>query len=59
MFAVCVYFRITQLTGYEPQELIEKTLYHFIHANDVLYMRRAHQTRTILHTYCKGAYRAT
>jgi len=38
--------RVSQLTGYEPQELIEKTLYHYIHACDILHMRHAHQTRT-------------
>ena len=32
------------LTGYEPQDLIEKTLYHYIHGNDVENMRLAHQT---------------
>ena len=33
------------LTGYEPQDLIEKTLYHYIHACDILHMRFAHHTR--------------
>ncbi|CRL04843.1 CLUMA_CG017896, isoform A [Clunio marinus] len=35
--------RVSQLTGYEPQDLIEKTLYQYIHASDVLPMRYAHQ----------------
>ena len=37
-------FRVAQLTGYEPQDLIEKTLYHYIHACDILHMRYAHHT---------------
>lgn len=37
--------RVCSLTGYEPQDLIEKTLYHYIHGNDVDNMRLAHQTR--------------
>ncbi|KAL4232936.1 putative secreted beta-glucosidase sim1 [Mactra antiquata] len=36
--------RVAQLTGYEPQELIEKTLYHHIHVCDIMNMRFAHQT---------------
>ncbi|XP_064629736.1 single-minded homolog 2-like isoform X2 [Lineus longissimus] len=36
--------RVGQLTGYEPQDLIEKTLYHYIHACDILHMRYAHHT---------------
>ncbi|CAH0599446.1 unnamed protein product [Chrysodeixis includens] len=31
--------RVASLTGYEPQDLIEKTLYHYIHGTDVLHMR--------------------
>ncbi|ELU00285.1 hypothetical protein CAPTEDRAFT_165634, partial [Capitella teleta] len=34
--------RVAQLTGYEPQDLIEKTLYHYIHACDILHMRYSH-----------------
>ena len=26
--------RVTELTGYEPQDLIEKTLYHHVHGCD-------------------------
>ncbi|CAE1176090.1 SIM [Acanthosepion pharaonis] len=37
--------RVAQLTGYEPQDLIEKTLYHYIHACDILHMRYSHHTR--------------
>ncbi|XP_037954940.1 protein single-minded-like [Teleopsis dalmanni] len=35
--------RVSQLTGYEPQDLIEKTLYQYIHVSDILYMRCSHQ----------------
>ncbi|XP_049821135.1 single-minded homolog 1 isoform X2 [Aethina tumida] len=34
--------RVAQLTGYEPQDLIEKTLYHHIHGSDIFAMRLAH-----------------
>ena len=44
----CYHFRVAQLTGYEPQDLIEKTLYHYIHACDILHMRYAHHTRMYL-----------
>ena len=37
--------RVFQLTGYEPQDLIEKTLYQHIHAQDLPNIRLAHQTR--------------
>ncbi|CAH2987599.1 unnamed protein product [Chilo suppressalis] len=36
--------RVATLTGYEPQDLIEKTLYHYIHGTDVLHMRYSHCT---------------
>nr|XP_037875813.1 single-minded homolog 1 isoform X2 [Bombyx mori] len=36
--------RVAALTGYEPQDLIEKTLYNFIHGTDVLHMRYSHCT---------------
>ncbi|XP_058816899.1 protein single-minded isoform X2 [Topomyia yanbarensis] len=35
--------KVSQLTGYEPQDLIEKTLYQYIHASDILHMRYSHQ----------------
>ncbi|XP_044262014.1 single-minded homolog 1 isoform X3 [Tribolium madens] len=41
--------RVAQLTGYEPQDLIEKTLYHYIHGSDILPMRFAHHQ-----LLCKG-----
>ncbi|CAH0383978.1 unnamed protein product [Bemisia tabaci] len=41
--------RVTQLTGYEPQDLIEKTLYHYIHGSDMMHMRYSHHT-----LLCKG-----
>ncbi|NWI83412.1 SIM2 protein, partial [Dryoscopus gambensis] len=34
--------RVTELTGYEPQDLIEKTLYHHVHGCDVFHLRYAH-----------------
>ncbi|XP_050535387.1 single-minded homolog 2 isoform X2 [Daktulosphaira vitifoliae] len=36
--------RVSQLTGYEPQDLIEKTLYHYIHGCDIMHMRFSHHT---------------
>ncbi|XP_073987454.1 single-minded homolog 1-like isoform X3 [Rhodnius prolixus] len=36
--------RVAQLTGYEPQDLIEKTLYHYIHTSDMMHMRYSHNT---------------
>ncbi|KAH9425539.1 putative secreted beta-glucosidase sim1, partial [Dermatophagoides pteronyssinus] len=32
--------KVSQLTGYEPQDLIEKTLYHYIHGSDLEMMRQ-------------------
>jgi len=32
-------------TGYEPQDLIEKTLYHHVHGCDVFHLRYAHHLR--------------
>ncbi|XP_011809383.1 PREDICTED: single-minded homolog 2 [Colobus angolensis palliatus] len=34
--------RVTEVTGYEPQDLIEKTLYHHVHGCDVFHLRYAH-----------------
>ncbi|XP_026111537.1 single-minded homolog 2-like [Carassius auratus] len=34
--------RVAELTGYEPQDLIEKTLYHHVHGCDVFHLRHAH-----------------
>ncbi|KAK2828946.1 hypothetical protein Q5P01_019980 [Channa striata] len=34
--------RVAELTGYEPQDLIEKTLYHYVHTCDVFHLRYAH-----------------
>ncbi|XP_035209914.1 uncharacterized protein LOC118184362 isoform X2 [Stegodyphus dumicola] len=36
--------RVTNLTGYQPQDLIEKTLYHYIHGTDCIQMRYSHDT---------------
>ena len=40
--------RVSALTGYEPQDLIEKTLYQYIHASDMVPMRLTHLTRKYL-----------
>ena len=37
--------RVAELTGYEPQDLIEKTLYHHVHGCDVFHLRYAHHLR--------------
>ncbi|XP_055046657.2 SIM bHLH transcription factor 1b isoform X2 [Misgurnus anguillicaudatus] len=34
--------RVSELTGYEPQDLIEKTLYHHVHSCDMFHLRCAH-----------------
>ncbi|XP_066507750.1 single-minded homolog 2 [Hoplias malabaricus] len=34
--------RVAELTGYEPQDLIEKTLYQHVHGCDVFHLRYAH-----------------
>lgn len=39
---LCAGARVAELTGYEPQDLIEKTLYHHVHACDVFPLRYAH-----------------
>lgn len=39
---VCVLPRVAELTGYEPQDLIEKTLYHHVHSCDSFHLRCAH-----------------
>ncbi|KAK3096890.1 hypothetical protein FSP39_004473 [Pinctada imbricata] len=35
---------VSQLIGYDPQHLIERTLYQYIHACDILHMRLSHHT---------------
>ncbi|XP_019896574.1 single-minded homolog 1-A [Esox lucius] len=34
--------RVAELTGYEPQDLIEKTIYHHVHSCDTFHLRCAH-----------------
>ncbi|XP_026066146.1 single-minded homolog 1-like [Carassius auratus] len=34
--------RVSELTGYEPQDLIEKTLYHHVHSCDSFHLRCSH-----------------
>ncbi|KAG7201772.1 hypothetical protein KM043_004492 [Ampulex compressa] len=41
--------RVAELTGYDPPDLIEKTLYHYVHGCDMLQVGYAH--RLLL---CKG-----
>eukprot|EP00096_Caligus_rogercresseyi_P013212 TRINITY_DN5895_c0_g1_i1.p1 TRINITY_DN5895_c0_g1~~TRINITY_DN5895_c0_g1_i1.p1 ORF type:complete len:283 (+),score=38.13 TRINITY_DN5895_c0_g1_i1:67-849(+) len=36
--------KVQNLTGYEPQDLIEKTLYQYVHGSDMLSLRMAHIT---------------
>lgn len=38
----CWFARVAELTGYEPQDLIEKTLYHHVHSCDTFHLRCAH-----------------
>ncbi|OXU31356.1 hypothetical protein TSAR_014929 [Trichomalopsis sarcophagae] len=40
---------VPQLTGYESQELVDKTLYHYVHVSDTLHLQQAHQI-----LLCKG-----
>ena len=37
--------QVGPLTGYEPQDLIERTLYQYVHADDMNGIRAAHITR--------------
>ena len=41
---MCVFAlsRVAELTGYEPQDLIEKTIYHHVHCGDSFHLRHAH-----------------
>ncbi|XP_063981419.1 single-minded homolog 2 isoform X1 [Diachasmimorpha longicaudata] len=34
---------VKDLTGYDPQDLSEKTLYHYVHGCDVWHLRESHQ----------------
>lgn len=43
-----LYCRVSSLTGYEPQDLIEKTLYSFVHTSEMMALRQSHQTRTLV-----------
>lgn len=44
MYIFC-YYRVAQLTGYDPPDLIEKTLYHYVHGCDIFQLRHAHHVR--------------
>ena len=37
--------QVSALTGYEPQDLIEKTLYQYVHSQDMMGVRSMHMTR--------------
>ncbi|OON15881.1 PAS fold protein, partial [Opisthorchis viverrini] len=38
---------IASITGFQPQELIDKTLYQLVHVVDSVALRRAHETLLI------------
>lgn len=40
--------RVSQLTGFEPQDLIEKTMYQYVHAADIHHIRHSHLMRKYL-----------
>ncbi|CAF1409087.1 unnamed protein product [Adineta ricciae] len=35
--------RVLQITGYEPQDLVDRSLYHYVHTQDLMALRWAHQ----------------
>ncbi|CAH8493134.1 unnamed protein product [Dicrocoelium dendriticum] len=39
--------RISSITGFQPQELVDKTLYQLVHVVDSLALRRSHETLLI------------
>lgn len=39
---------MSQLTGFEPQDLIEKTMYQYVHASDIHHIRHSHLMRKSL-----------
>ena len=45
-----------QLTGYEPQDLIEKTLYQHVHTQDLPTIKLAHQACKVIFVkaFCFG-----
>lgn len=49
VFAYC--HRVAQLTGYDPPDLIEKTLYHYVHGCDVLQLQHAHRVCKCFFSY--------
>ena len=40
--------QVGPLTGYEPQDLIERTLYQYVHADDMNGIRASHITRKLI-----------
>ncbi|XP_061675966.1 single-minded homolog 1-like isoform X2 [Syngnathoides biaculeatus] len=49
--------RVAELTGYEPQDLIEKTLYHHVHSCDSFQLRCAHHLLLLKGQVTTGYYR--
>lgn len=47
LFFMCADNSVSQLTEFSPQELIEKTLYQYIHAADVQHIRDSHLIRKL------------
>lgn len=45
--------RVAELTGYEPQDLIEKTLYHHVHSCDIFHLRCAHH---LCELWCRSTF---
>lgn len=39
------FFRVADLTGYDPQELLDRSLYSYVHACDAIHLREAHKSR--------------
>jgi hypothetical protein len=37
------FLRVAQITGYEPQDLVDRSLYHYVHTQDLMALRWAHQ----------------
>ncbi|KFV85399.1 Single-minded 1 [Struthio camelus australis] len=48
--------RVAELTGYEPQDLIEKTLYHHVHGCDTFHLRCAHHLLLLLPGKISGSF---
>ncbi|KAK2584866.1 hypothetical protein KPH14_002464 [Odynerus spinipes] len=49
--------RATHFTGYQPQDLIEKTLYHYVHGCDMFELKYAHRVLLVKHQVTTKYYR--